>query len=92
MVFFKKSDEEAERFLMETVEAISPLATKARLSRYMGNIRSRVKVGARDVPLPRPKVTHAGPWILVAVPVAIPVKEASPQALQLQLEDPRPPE
>ena len=45
---------------METGEAISPLAAKGRLSGYTDNILSRVKVGVRDVPLPRPKVTHAG--------------------------------
>ena len=60
-VYFKDSNEEAERFLVDTGKAISPLATKARASRYLGNIRSRVKVGVREVLLPRPKVTHVGP-------------------------------
>ena len=32
MVFLKDSDEEAEQFLVETGEAISPLAAKARSS------------------------------------------------------------
>ena len=79
-VFFKDSDEEAERFLVETGEAISPLGAKARLSGYTDNILSRVKVGVRDVPLPRPKVTHAGPWLPSAGPVAVPAKEAGPQS------------
>ena len=59
-VYCKDSDDEAERFLVETGEAISPLATKARSSGYLVNIRLRVKVGVREVPLPRPKVTHVG--------------------------------
>ena len=77
-VFFKDSDEEADRFLVETGEAISPLAAKARSSGYMGNIRSKVKVGARNVPLPRPQATHAGPWLPAAGPVAVPAKVAGP--------------
>ena len=33
----------------------------------------------RGVPLPRPKVTHAGPWLPVAGLVAVLAKEAGPQ-------------
>ena len=62
---------------METGEAILPLAAKARQSGYMGNIRSRVRVGVKEIPLLRPKVIHDGPWIPVVGPVAVPVKEAS---------------
>ena len=75
-VFFKDSDGEAERFLVETDEAISPLA---KFSGYMGNIHSRVKVGVRDDPLLSLKVTHAGPWLPVVGPIAVPAKEACPQ-------------
>ena len=58
---------------METGKAISLLAAKAKLSEYMGNIRSRVKVGARL------KVTHSGPWLPMASPIEVPAKEAGPQ-------------
>ena len=78
-VYFKVSNEEAERFLVETGEPILPLATKVRSSGYLGNIRSRDKVGKREVPLLRPKATHVGLWLLGAGLVAVPAKEAGPR-------------
>ena len=37
MIYFKDNYEEAEKFLVETGEPISPLVAKARLCGYMGN-------------------------------------------------------
>ena len=71
-VFFKDSSEEAARFLVETGKAISVLAAKAKLRGYMGNSRSWVKVGVRDVPAPRLRVTHGGPWLPEVAPIAVP--------------------
>ena len=44
----------------------------------MGNIRWRVKVGVKDVPVPRLKVTITGPWLPKVDRIAVPAKEAGP--------------
>ena len=46
----------------------------------MGNICSRVKIG---VPALRLKVTHAGPWLPVAAPIAVPAARARVNPLTL---------
>ena len=45
----------------------------------MGNIRSRVKVGVRDVLVLGPRVAPAGPWLPGATPRVVPAARAGDQ-------------
>ena len=49
-VFFKEDDEESDKFLAATGEAIPPLTTKARRNRNMSSIYSKVKSEEKEDP------------------------------------------